>query len=83
MPVVVQKYGGTSVADPARISAVADLVGASRRAGNDVVVVVSAMGQTTDELIALAADISPKPPPRRRFPVARFWPWTTAKTPGC
>jgi aspartate kinase len=64
MPVVVQKYGGTSVADPARISAVADLVGASRRAGNDVVVVVSAMGQTTDELIALAADISPKPPPR-------------------
>lgn len=64
MPVVVQKYGGTSVADPARISAVADLVGASRRAGNDVVVVVSAMGHTTDELIALAADISPKPPPR-------------------
>ena len=64
MPVVVQKYGGTSVADPARISAVADLVGASRRAGNDVVVVVSAMGQTTDELIALAANISPKPPPR-------------------
>lgn len=64
MPVVVQKYGGTSVADPARISAVADLVGASRRAGNDVVVVVSAMGQTTDELVALAADISPKPPPR-------------------
>ncbi len=64
MPVVVQKYGGTSVADPARISAVADLVGASRRAGNDVVVVVSAMGQTTDELTALAADISPKPPPR-------------------
>jgi aspartate kinase len=64
MPVVVQKYGGTSVADPTRISAVADLVGASRRAGNDVVVVVSAMGQTTDELIALAADISPTPPPR-------------------
>jgi aspartate kinase len=43
---------------------VADLVEASRRSGNDVVVVVSAMGQTTDELIALAADISPKPPPR-------------------
>ncbi|MEX1037933.1 MAG: aspartate kinase [Acidimicrobiia bacterium] len=64
MPVVVQKYGGTSVADPTRINAVADLVGASRRAGNDVVVVVSAMGHTTDELIALAADISPKPPPR-------------------
>jgi aspartate kinase len=64
MPVVVQKYGGTSVADPTRINAVADLVEASRRSGNDVVVVVSAMGQTTDELIALAADISPKPPPR-------------------
>jgi aspartate kinase len=64
MPVVVQKYGGTSVADPTRINAVADLVEASRRSGNDVVVVVSAMGHTTDELIALAADISPKPPPR-------------------
>jgi aspartate kinase len=64
MPVVVQKYGGTSVADPTRINAVADLVEASRRAGNDVVVVVSAMGQTTDELIALAGDITPTPPPR-------------------
>lgn len=64
MPVVVQKYGGTSVADPTRINAVADLVAASRRSGNDVVAVVSAMGQTTDELISLAADISPKPPPR-------------------
>ena len=64
MPVVVQKYGGTSVADPQRINAVADRVEAARRAGNDVVVVVSAMGKTTDELIALAADISDSPPPR-------------------
>ena len=64
MPIVVQKYGGSSVADPSRIKAVADRVEAARRAGNDVVVVVSAMGKTTDELIALAADISANPPPR-------------------
>ncbi len=64
MPIVVQKYGGTSVADPSRITNVADRVQATRAAGNDVVVVVSAMGQTTDELIALASDVSPNPPPR-------------------
>ena len=64
MPITVQKYGGTSVADPTRISSVADRVTATRRAGDDVVVVVSAMGQTTDELLALAADINPSPPPR-------------------
>ncbi|REK19263.1 MAG: aspartate kinase [Actinobacteria bacterium] len=64
MPIVVQKYGGSSVADPSRIKAVADRVEAARRAGNDVVVVVSAMGKTTDELISLAADISANPPPR-------------------
>lgn len=64
MPVVVQKYGGTSVADASRLQAVADRVEAARTAGNDVVVVVSAMGTTTDELISLAADISESPPPR-------------------
>jgi aspartate kinase len=64
MSVVVHKYGGTSVADPSRISVVADRVEAARRQGNDVVVVVSAMGQTTDELIALAADITATPPLR-------------------
>ncbi len=64
MPVVVQKYGGTSVADPTRISAVADRVQTARVQGSDVVVVVSAMGQTTDELIRLAAQITDNPPPR-------------------
>ncbi len=64
MPVIVQKYGGTSVADPERISNVADRVGITRAAGNDVVVVVSAMGQTTDELMRLAREITETPPPR-------------------
>lgn len=54
MPVLVQKYGGSSVATPEKIEHVADLVAAARRAGNDVVVVVSAMGKTTDELLVLA-----------------------------
>lgn len=64
MPIVVQKYGGTSVADPERISAVADRIRETRRQGNDVVVVVSAMGQATDELIELAAKVSDSPPRR-------------------
>jgi aspartate kinase len=64
MPVVVQKYGGTSVADPGRIQAVADRVTVTRTEGNDVVVVVSAMGKTTDELASLAAQISSSPTPR-------------------
>jgi len=53
-PIIVQKYGGSSVADVDKIGAVADRVVATRRAGNDVVVVVSAMGKTTDGLLALA-----------------------------
>jgi aspartate kinase len=64
MPTVVQKYGGTSVADSKRILAVADRVLESRRAGNQVVVVVSAMGDTTDELMAMAHGITPAPNPR-------------------
>jgi aspartate kinase len=64
MPIVVQKYGGTSVADSKRIRAVADRVLESRRAGNQVVVVVSAMGDTTDELLAMANGITPNPNPR-------------------
>ncbi len=64
MSIVVQKYGGTSVADPERISRVADRIVATRRAGNDVVVVVSAMGHTTDELIELAHAVNPDPPGR-------------------
>ena len=54
MALIVQKYGGTSVADPDRIKAVAENVAFTKRHGNDVVVVVSAMGKATDNLIALA-----------------------------
>lgn len=53
-PIIVQKYGGSSVADVEKIGKVADRVVAAKRAGNDVVVVVSAMGKTTDGLLALA-----------------------------
>ena len=55
MPIIVQKYGGTSVGSVERIQAVADRVVRAREDGNDVVVVVSAMGHTTDELLAMAA----------------------------
>ncbi|MEA3020866.1 MAG: aspartate kinase [Actinomycetota bacterium] len=58
MALVVQKFGGTSVADPDRIRAVADHVARTRRRGDDVVVVVSAMGKETDELIRLAEQVS-------------------------
>lgn len=64
MSIVVQKYGGTSVADPSRIKAVADRVVQTREEGNDLVVVVSAMGQTTNALLELAAGISTAPHPR-------------------
>jgi len=61
---VVQKYGGTSVADPDRIKAVADHVAFTRNHGNDVVVVVSAMGKSTDNLISLANAVSSVQPGR-------------------
>jgi aspartate kinase len=64
MSLVVQKFGGTSVADAERIRAVADHVSRTRRQGHDVVVVVSAMGKTTDDLIRLAKEVSPVQPPR-------------------
>ncbi len=64
MSVIVQKYGGTSVGDAERIRAVADRVATAREAGYDVVVVVSAMGDTTDDLLALANRITPQPEPR-------------------
>jgi aspartate kinase len=57
----VQKYGGTSVADPARIKAVAEHIVATRHEGHDVVVVVSAMGKTTDDLERLAHEVSAAP----------------------
>ncbi len=61
---VVQKYGGTSVGDAERIRAVADHVARTRRGGDSVVVVVSAMGKTTDDLLRLAGDVSSVRPPR-------------------
>jgi aspartate kinase len=64
MPLVIQKYGGTSVGDADRIRAVADHIARTRRQGSDVVVVVSAMGKTTDDLIHLANSVSSVQPPR-------------------
>jgi aspartate kinase len=61
---VVQKYGGSSVADADCIKRVAQRIVDTRKAGNDVVVVVSAMGDTTDELLELAEQVSPLPPGR-------------------
>src|ERR671910_2104881 len=61
MPVVVQKYGGSSVADVMRIRQVAERIMRTKAAGYDVAVVVSAMGDTTDELLGLAKKISPNP----------------------
>src|SRR5690606_32031908 len=61
MNLLVQKYGGSSVATPQRIKAVARRIVAAKRAGHDVVAVVSAMGDTTDELIALAHQVSDAP----------------------
>jgi aspartate kinase len=61
---VVQKYGGSSVADAERIKRVAERVVTRRKSGDDIVVVVSAMGDTTDELRDLASQVSPVPPGR-------------------
>ena len=64
MALIVQKYGGTSVADPDRMRAVAENVAFTRRHGHDVVVVPSAMGKTTDNLIKMANDVSKTQPGR-------------------
>ena len=64
MGIVVQKYGGSSVADAESIKRVARRIVETKKAGNHVVVVVSAMGDTTDELIDLANEVSPLPPAR-------------------
>ena len=64
MGLVVQKYGGSSVADAEGIKRVATRIVDTKRAGHDVVVVVSAMGDTTDDLRDLAQQVSPLPPPR-------------------
>jgi aspartate kinase len=64
MALLVQKFGGTSVADVERIGNVARRIAQCREDGHDLVIVVSAMGHTTDELTALARAISPQPPQR-------------------
>jgi aspartate kinase len=64
MPLLVQKFGGTSVATAERLRAAARRAIRARRAGNQVVVVVSARGDTTDDLLELAGEISPRPPAR-------------------
>ncbi|MFM9877897.1 MAG: aspartate kinase [Rhodoglobus sp.] len=64
MSLIVQKFGGSSVADAESIKRVAKRIVETRRAGNDVVVAVSAMGDTTDELIDLAHEVTPLPDPR-------------------
>jgi len=62
--IVVQKFGGTSVADPEKIKEVAKAVIREKNNGNDVVVIVSAMGHTTDYLVKLAHDVTPTPAAR-------------------
>ena len=64
MALVVQKFGGSSVADAASLRRVAQRIVDTKRAGNDVVVVVSAMGDTTDELLELAASVTDQPAER-------------------
>lgn len=62
--IIVQKYGGSSVADTDRVTHVAARAAQAKREGHDVVVVVSAMGKTTDQLLAQAREIAPEPPGR-------------------
>ncbi|WP_190819436.1 aspartate kinase [Saccharopolyspora pogona] len=64
MALVVQKYGGSSLESADRIKRVAERIVETRKAGNDVVVVCSAMGDTTDELLDLAKQVNPGPPER-------------------
>ena len=67
MALLVQKFGGSSVSDVEAIRRVAQRVVASRAAGDDVAVVVSAMGDTTDDLLDLASQVSPNGPPEREL----------------
>ncbi|MDQ1294385.1 MAG: aspartate kinase, partial [Actinomycetota bacterium] len=64
MGLIVQKYGGSSVADAEGIKRVARRVVDTKKAGNEVVVIVSAMGDATDDLLQLAHGVTPAPPPR-------------------
>jgi aspartate kinase len=69
VPIVVQKYGGTSVGDVDRMKRVADRVAATHREGNQTVVVVSAMGKTTDDLVAMAEAVGGPQPPARELDI--------------
>ncbi len=88
MALVVQKYGGSSVADAERIRRVAERIVATKKQGNDVVVVVSAMGDTTDDLLDLAQQVCPAPPPRELDMLLtagdasrmRWWPWPSSRS---
>jgi len=64
MAILVQKYGGSSVGDVTKVKSVAQRIARSRKEGNEIAVVVSAMGKTTDELIKLAYSVSLTPEPR-------------------
>ena len=64
MALIVQKFGGSSVADAESIKRVAKRIVETRKAGNEVVVAVSAMGDTTDELLDLAHEVTPMPDAR-------------------
>ena len=81
MALIVQKFGGSSVKDRDRIFNVARIVANTHNAGNDVVVVVSAQGDTTDDLIAKAGEITHNPSARICCWLAasrsafRCWPW--------
>jgi aspartate kinase len=61
MNVIVQKYGGSSLADIEKLKKISEIIAAIKKQGFDIVVVVSAMGKTTNELIDLAKKISPNP----------------------
>ena len=79
-PLVVQKFGGSSVAGADRIKRVARRISRERAAGHDLVVVVSAMGDTTDELLGLAAGITPEPDPRALWSLVLQLPRTQRAT---
>src|SRR3954454_16346166 len=64
MSIVVQKYGGSSLSDADAIKRVAHRIVQAKKLGHDVCVAVSAMGDSTDELLDLANEVSPQPPPR-------------------
>jgi aspartate kinase len=64
LPLIVQKYGGSSVADVDKLKKIASMIATVKKQGIDVVVVVSAMGKTTNQLIEMAKAISPDPPRR-------------------